>query len=71
MVALWGDHGYALGDNDEWAKQVRKMPRWPMHSLNFIMHRGQLASPNTPFSRQTNFEHATRIPFMIHVPGLT
>jgi iduronate 2-sulfatase len=35
----WTDHGYALGDNDEWAKQ-------------------------------TNFEHATRIPFMIAVPGL-
>ena len=39
IVALWGDHGYALGDNDEWAKQ-------------------------------TNFEHATHIPFMISVPGL-
>ena len=39
VIALWGDHGYALGDNDEWAKQ-------------------------------TNFEHATRIPFMISVPGL-
>jgi len=38
VIALWGDHGYALGDNAEWAKQ-------------------------------TNFEHATRIPFMVHVPG--
>jgi iduronate 2-sulfatase len=34
-----GDHGYALGDNAEFAKQ-------------------------------TNFEHATHIPFMISVPGL-
>ena len=33
------DHGYALGDNDEWAKQ-------------------------------TNFEHATHIPFMISAPGI-
>ena len=39
VIAQWGDHGYALGDNDEWAKQ-------------------------------TNFEHATKIPFMIHVPGM-
>ena len=22
VIALWGDHGYALGDNDEWAKQT-------------------------------------------------
>jgi iduronate 2-sulfatase len=38
VIALWGDHGYHLGDNDMFAK----------HSA---------------------FEHATRIPFMIHVPG--
>lgn len=38
VIALWGDHGYQLGDNNMWAKQ-------------------------------SNFEQATRIPFMIHVPG--
>eukprot|EP01065_Artemidia_motanka_P008387 TRINITY_DN14215_c0_g1_i1.p1 TRINITY_DN14215_c0_g1~~TRINITY_DN14215_c0_g1_i1.p1 ORF type:complete len:539 (+),score=166.32 TRINITY_DN14215_c0_g1_i1:50-1618(+) len=37
-IALWGDHGYQLGDNDMWAKQ-------------------------------TCFEHATRVPFMVHLPG--
>eukprot|EP00756_Hemistasia_phaeocysticola_P050454 Hpha_TRINITY_DN2528_c0_g1::TRINITY_DN2528_c0_g1_i1::g.1407::m.1407/K01136/IDS; iduronate 2-sulfatase len=38
VIALWGDHGYQLGDNNMWAKQ-------------------------------SNFEQATRVPFMIHVPG--
>jgi hypothetical protein len=30
VIALWGDHGYALGDNDEWAK-VRR----PFASLTY------------------------------------
>lgn len=38
VIAMWGDHGYQLGDNDLWAKQ-------------------------------TNFEQATHIPFMVSVPG--
>eukprot|EP01006_Ploeotia_vitrea_P039323 TRINITY_DN66334_c8_g1_i1.p1 TRINITY_DN66334_c8_g1~~TRINITY_DN66334_c8_g1_i1.p1 ORF type:complete len:525 (+),score=1.92 TRINITY_DN66334_c8_g1_i1:24-1598(+) len=39
IIALWGDHGYQLGDNDEWAKH-------------------------------DNFEHATRIPWMVRLPQL-
>jgi hypothetical protein len=39
VVALWGDHGYHLGDN-------------------------------AMFAKHSNFEHATRIPLIIHVPGL-
>lgn len=37
IVVFWSDHGYQLGDNDQYAKH-------------------------------TNFEHATRIPFMIKLP---
>ena len=39
VVALWGDHGYALGDNALWAKQ-------------------------------TEFEHATHIPFIMRAPWM-
>jgi arylsulfatase A-like enzyme len=39
IIALWGDHGYQLGDNDLWAKM-------------------------------TCFEHATRIPLFVRIPGV-
>ncbi len=39
IVVLWGDHGFHLGDHNEWGKH-------------------------------TNLEQATRVPFMISVPGL-
>eukprot|EP00730_Choanoeca_flexa_P007892 TRINITY_DN12410_c0_g1_i8.p1 TRINITY_DN12410_c0_g1~~TRINITY_DN12410_c0_g1_i8.p1 ORF type:complete len:550 (+),score=141.32 TRINITY_DN12410_c0_g1_i8:202-1851(+) len=38
VIGFMGDHGYQLGDNNQWAKQ-------------------------------TNFEDATRVPFMISLPG--
>ena len=38
VIAFWGDHGWHLGDNDQWAKM-------------------------------TNYEHATKIPFMIGCGG--
>ena len=38
IVVLWADHGYQLGDNDQYGKH-------------------------------TNFEHATRIPFMVRLPA--
>ena len=40
IIVLWADHGWQLGEHNEWCKQ-------------------------------TNFEDATRVPFMIRVPGVT
>lgn len=40
VIVLWADHGWQLGEHNEWGKN-------------------------------TNFEDATRVPFMIHVPGVT
>ena len=40
IIVLWADHGWQLGEHNEWAKF-------------------------------TNFEDATHVPFMLHVPGVT
>ena len=40
IIVLWGDHGWQLGEHNEWCKH-------------------------------TNFEDATRVPFILHVPGVT
>lgn len=40
IIVLWADHGWQLGEHNEWGKN-------------------------------TNFEDATRVPFMIRVPGIT
>ena len=40
ITVLWGDHGWQLGEHNEWSKQ-------------------------------TNFEDATHVPFLLHVPGVT
>ncbi len=40
IIVLWGDHGWQLGEHNEWAKF-------------------------------TNFEDATHVPFILHVPGVT
>ena len=40
IIVLWADHGWQLGEHNEWAKF-------------------------------TNFEDATHVPFLIHVPGVT
>ena len=40
IIVLWGDHGWQLGEHNEWCKH-------------------------------TNFEDATRVPFILRVPGVT
>lgn len=40
VVVLWADHGWQLGEHNEWCKH-------------------------------TNFEDATHVPFILHVPGVT
>ena len=40
IIVLWGDHGWQLGEHNEWCKV-------------------------------TNFEDATHVPFLLHVPGVT
>ena len=40
IVVLWADHGWQLGEHNEWCKH-------------------------------TNFEDATHVPFLVHVPGVT
>ena len=40
IIALWGDHGWQLGEHNHWCKE-------------------------------TNFEDATRVPFILKVPGVT
>ena len=40
IIVMWGDHGWQLGEHNEWCKQ-------------------------------TNFEDAVHVLFLIHVPGVT
>uniref|UniRef100_A0A1X7UJF8 Sulfatase N-terminal domain-containing protein n=1 Tax=Amphimedon queenslandica TaxID=400682 RepID=A0A1X7UJF8_AMPQE len=40
IIVLWADHGWQLGEHNEWCKH-------------------------------TNFEDATHVPFLLHVPGVT
>ena len=34
-----------------------------------LVHSGFQLGDNDQFAKQTNFEHATRIPLIVHVPG--
>jgi hypothetical protein len=82
IIALWGDHGYALMENNGGCRggvEVYAMEvgaRWPgcaaavpnqASSLSFPLR--QLASP-PEMAKQTNFECATRIPFLISSPDV-